>query len=157
MKDPKARILVLVADRLQRDWVVLTLRRAGYEVQACTQPPEAEEVLRKSRPALLLVDSYLPGWDAFAWLEQWREAGRLTGAGVVVLSALAFAPVVRRSAQLGALDFIVKPTTSDILCQRVERALMKVGAPFDSINVPWEAHETNFQTQGSKVYEPGEF
>jgi len=147
MEEPKARILVLVADRLQRDWVVLTLRRAGYEVHPCTKPPEAEEVLEKSRPALLLVDSYLPGWDAFAWLERWREAGWLMGAGVIVLSALAFAPVVRRSAQLGALDFIAKPTTSDTLCQRVERALMKIRAPFPFMNVPWEAHETNFKTR----------
>lgn len=144
MEDAKAHMLVLVAHRLQRDWVVLTLRRAGYEVQACTQLPEAEEVLEKERPALLLVDSYLPGWDAFAWLERWREAGWLTGVGVVVLSALAFAPVVRRSAQLGALDFIVKPVTSDTLCQRVERALMKVWAPAPSMNVPWENRETHF-------------
>ncbi|GAP07912.1 MAG TPA: response regulator [Anaerolinea thermolimosa] len=147
MEDAKARMLVLMADRLQRDWVVLTLRRAGYEVQACTKPPEVEAILEQKRPTLLLVDSYLPGWDAFAWLERWREAGWLMGVGVIVLSALAFAPVVRRSAQLGALDFIVKPTTSDTLCQRVERALMKVWAPFPSMSVPWKNHETHFQTR----------
>jgi len=59
-------ILVVDDDRIVADTLSLILKRAGYSIMTAYEPMRALEIVKASRPALLLSDVAMPEMDGVA-------------------------------------------------------------------------------------------
>jgi response regulator of citrate/malate metabolism len=83
-------------------------RVAGFAVVGCVASAEdALQLINERRPHLLLLDLKLRGAEGLLLLRRLRAAA--CNIEVIVVTASREAHVVRSLAQLGALDYIVKP------------------------------------------------
>jgi putative two-component system response regulator len=114
-----ASVLVLVPDPLQRDLILMALRRAGME-PLVGDVGDTPRLLLERKPSLMILDLTLPERNGLDLLDELRQAGLLVLTRVIVLSALTFPDVVKRAKRMGATDFLAKPIDVETLLQRVE-------------------------------------
>ena len=118
------KILVIDDHPLIREAVRQVLRALdqGLELLEAQTSAEALEVVRANDSiSLILLDLALPGADGFEALHQLRE--EFPGIPVVVLSASEQAETVIRSIDGGAMGFIPKTSTSQVLVQALRLVL----------------------------------
>ena len=89
------------------------LQQEPLEVLAAETGAEGLRILRKERPALLLLDLKLPDIDGQEILEAIAAEGIETAA--VVMTAHGSVNVAVEAMRLGAVDFLVKPFTQERL------------------------------------------
>lgn len=117
----KADILVVDDEANTLASLSRAFRLAGHEATVCDNAARALE-LAKARPFdLILSDVVMPGTDGLALLEDLRANGVMTP--VVMMSGQAHIQMAVRATQLGALDFLEKPISTDKLLLTVENAL----------------------------------
>ena len=116
-------VLVLEADALQRDLIVMGLRRAGLEPLVCQQSDDVAQMLLTHKPGLMILDLTQPDRNGLDLLAELRQAGLLVLTRVIVISALTFPDVVKRATRLGVAAFLAKPIDVDLLLDRVESIL----------------------------------
>jgi len=115
-----AQLLLVEDERLLR-WAVATrLTKAGHSVDEAATLAEAEELLRKRRPELVLLDVSLPDGNGVDFLSDQRE--RLSESIVVVVTGSGNVQDAVRAMKLGAYDFLNKPVDQDELLRIVDRA-----------------------------------
>lgn len=78
-----------------------------------------------SVPRLLVLESELPCLDAFSLIERVREAHTAHELPIVMFSSCANELVVERCQQLGANDYIIKPTQREAYSLRVKDLVAK--------------------------------
>ena len=101
---------------LQR-WLV----RAGYEVRIFNDGESAVYGLTKALPDLVLLDLGLPGMDGIEVLKKIQQLS--PGLPVVVLTAESVIESVVKAMQLGAKDYLVKPTEETRLLTTLNNAI----------------------------------
>jgi DNA-binding response OmpR family regulator len=116
-------VLILEPDALQRDLIVMALKRSGFSTVVCSKSAEVKNYLLERKPALMVLDIYLADQNGLDLLEELSQAGLLVLTRVVVVSSMGFPEIVSRARRLGAADFLVKPLNSDLLIERVRRVL----------------------------------
>jgi two-component system phosphate regulon response regulator PhoB/two-component system alkaline phosphatase synthesis response regulator PhoP len=90
----------------------LKLKLDGYHVRVSRSGEEGLTMVEQRRPDLIFLDIGLPRMDGFAVLEQLR-ADRLTQSiPVVILTNYGEREQIERSRKLGALDFLIKASTT---------------------------------------------
>ncbi len=122
------RILVCEDEAAIRSFVVINLRRAGYET---VEAGSGEEALRqydafKGEIDLALLDVMLPGMDGFAVCKQLREKNARMG--IIMLTARTQESEKVQGLRLGADDYVTKPFSPSELVARVESLLRRVSA-----------------------------
>ncbi|MDD2956608.1 MAG: response regulator transcription factor [Oscillospiraceae bacterium] len=133
------KILVVEDEDVIRDFVVINLKRAGYEV---TDVPNGEEALRVFEEQqgdfdVALLDIMMPGIDGFQVCEKLRAQN--SAIGIIMLSAKTQEMDKVRGLMLGADDYVTKPFSPSELVARVDaihrRVSMatKVVQPVDEI------------------------
>ena len=111
MKPGGSSPLVLLVDdeRAIRTICRVNLEGDGMAVNEATDGAEALELVRRERPALVLLDVMMPGVDGWSVAAQLAGDAETRDIPIVFLSARA-APEDRRQAQrLGAVGYVVKP------------------------------------------------
>lgn len=117
----KADILIVDDEANTLASLSRAFRLAGHEATVCDNAARALE-LAKDRPFdLILSDVVMPGKDGLALLEDLRANGIMSP--VVMMSGQAHIQMAVRATQLGALDFLEKPISTDKLLLTVENAL----------------------------------
>lgn len=117
----KADILIVDDEANTLASLSRAFRLAGHEATVCDNAARALE-LAKERPFdLILSDVVMPGRDGLALLEDLRANGIMSP--VVMMSGQAHIQMAVRATQLGALDFLEKPISTDKLLLTVENAL----------------------------------
>jgi DNA-binding response OmpR family regulator len=101
---------------------VRALEKAGYRVLKSTDGLETLRVLKRSAPALVVLDIGMPGLDGKAVMRIVRSMGA-SAPIVVFLTALDGEDSRREGLELGAADYITKPFTPADLVARVGAAL----------------------------------
>ncbi len=94
-----------------------------YRLETCERGDEALEMVRRHRPAVVLLDALLPGLHGFEVCRRIKQHDTLGGTGVILLSAAyrgwqMKADLMR---QYGADDFIEKPFDIGYLLEQVGR------------------------------------
>ena len=118
-----ARVLIVDDDRDIRELVRLRLLRAGHEVLAAGDGPEAVALVdAEGAPDLAVLDVSMPDMDGHELLAVLRERPSFSGVPVVFLSAHADERDVAAARALGA-DYVLKPFTADELGRAVSAAL----------------------------------
>ena len=112
-------VLVVEAEPQLREAMAYGLRRRGYEVQTAGDAAEAEDLLARGLPHLLVTDMQLPGPSGFqvARLVAERSDGRVP---VVMVSANT-SPAHRDYALASGVDvFLTRPVSPAELAAAVE-------------------------------------
>jgi predicted Zn finger-like uncharacterized protein len=123
---PPGTTTVLVVDdsKFFRELVVDVLKPLGYAFQMAADGAEALAIIRRVRPALVILDLNLPGVDGYALLRQVRADAALSGIRLLAMSGVYRSEV--DAAQVlasGADDFMGKSFNPEQLQSRVQRLL----------------------------------
>ena len=125
----QTRILVVDDDPEMLRYVRDALAEAGYTPVVTGESEELPDLIRRHRPALVLLDLMLPGTDG---LELMQRVPKLADLPVIFISAYGRDETIARALEAGAADYLVKPFSGAELTARVRAALRgRVGAePF---------------------------
>lgn len=102
------RVLVVDDEFAVRDVLERFLGERGYCVQSAHDGQQGLDAIREKTPDVLLLDIYMPGLNGLDVLERMQQEG-LKPPVVLTISGAADNESARKSLQLGAHDFLVKP------------------------------------------------
>ena len=120
------RILVCEDEDSIREFVVLNLKRSGYDVVDVSCGEDAIKAFDDADGAFdaVLLDIMMPGIDGFAVCRQLRE--RSDNIGIIMLSAKSQEMDKVSSLMIGADDYITKPFSISELIARVDAICRRV-------------------------------
>ena len=129
------RILVCEDEDAIRDFVVINLKRSGYDVIDVSNAAQAMEayIHYGGQIDIALLDIMMPGMDGSElcrWLRQKSDT-----MGIIMLSAKSQEVDKIRCLTQGADDYVTKPFKMQILLKRVEALLRRSGALAKEIRV----------------------
>lgn len=116
---------ILIVDDSNTNVVLLEaiLNSRGYDIQTAYNVNEAQEMLSRERPALILLDLLMPRVSGYQFLDRLKKDTQYRDIPVIVVSAVADAPNIRKTFELGAVDYIEKPVDIKLLLAKVEKTL----------------------------------
>ena len=118
------KILVLEDEPSIRSFVVINLRRSGYEpIEAATGEQALEKLKQNPDTLVALLDVMLPNADGFELMEYIRPLG----IPVIFLTARGSVDDRVRGLRMGAEDYIVKPFEVVELLARVDALYRRIG------------------------------
>ena len=121
-----------------RDLLSEILQDEGYSVALAENAEEARQLRHQTRPAMVLLDIWMPDCDGITLLKEWAKNGQLN-MPVVMMSGHASIDTAVEATKIGALDFLEKPIALQKLRSTVDRALkhgemqMAAGLSFDKL------------------------
>jgi two-component system, response regulator RegA len=114
-------MLIVDDDPSLRQALASEFENDGYRIVCCGSIGDALATLELGHPDLLLLDLSLPDGDAFDVLDAIGRSGRMPA--IVAMSGVASPIDGFRLAQLGTVEFLSKPFSTDELRTAVERAI----------------------------------
>lgn len=115
--------ILIVDDEIGiREVLQETLEDEGYTVALAENAEEARQLRNQARPAMVLLDIWMPDSDGITLLKEWAKNGQLT-MPVVMMSGHGSIDTAVEATKIGALDFLEKPIPLQKLLNAVERAL----------------------------------
>lgn len=119
-------ILIVEDESSIRGFVVINLKRAGYQIQEAESGEEALEILAANPGIkLALLDLMLPGMDGFELCRQIRASN--PDMGIIMLTARTQEVDKVTGLMTGADDYITKPFSPTELIARVDALFRRVG------------------------------
>ena len=124
------RILVCEDEDAIRDFVVINLKRAGYDVFDVNCGEEALRVFDEENGNfdIVLLDIMMPGIDGFTVCKKLRE--KSSTPGIIMLTAKAQEMDKVNGLMIGADDYITKPFSPSELTARVDAIYRRVCMSF---------------------------
>jgi two-component system chemotaxis response regulator CheY len=118
-----AKTILIVDDSIyMRSLIRTALEEADFEIVGEAKDGEtAIDLALETQPDLITLDNILPDMMGFEILKVLREQG--LESKIVMISAVGQQTVVNKGKELGAIDYIVKPFTSEGLVDVVNKAL----------------------------------
>jgi two-component system, OmpR family, KDP operon response regulator KdpE len=117
--EKKKRVLVVDDHPGVLKFIEIDLKLRGFKVISARSGKEGLELVKSTKPDIVLLDMIMPGMDGFEILKEMRA---FTDLPVIAFSA---SPGNQDQAlRLGADDFVHKPFDSDDMARRI-RALLK--------------------------------
>jgi DNA-binding NarL/FixJ family response regulator len=126
--DRQSRVLVVDGDPESCAALSEALQRAGYPTQRTRTGEEALEAARRQQPALVIMETHLPGASGYEILREFRES---YGEDLpIIFTSAARTDETDRVAGLllGADDYLAKPIRFDHLLARVRRLMAQSAA-----------------------------
>jgi two-component system response regulator FixJ len=127
MASPKIRIegaiYVVDDDDAVRDSLALLLEAAGLRVEPFAAAADLLARCREERPACVVTDVRMPEMDG---LELQRRLAKLYARlPVIVITGHADVPLAVQAMKAGAVDFIEKPFSDDVILASIETAVTR--------------------------------
>ena len=127
------KILVLEDEASIRSFIVINLRRAGYDVIEAESGEEALERLRANPDVkVALLDIMLPGIDGFEVCRRIRATN--TKIGIIMLTARSQEMDKVTGLMTGADDYVTKPFSPAELTARVDALYRRTGGDTESLS-----------------------
>jgi DNA-binding response OmpR family regulator len=126
-----------------REFIVINLKRDGFNVIEAATGEEALDKLRLSPVDLIVLDIMLPGIDGYEVCK--RVQVQRPGTAIIMLTAKGQDTDKVTGLQLGADDYVVKPFNPSVLTARVKAVLrrMRRKSPAKKIKVNDVTVDTN--------------
>jgi DNA-binding NtrC family response regulator len=116
-----AHLLIVDDDANTLASLARAFRLAGHEATVCDNAARALELVQAQRFDMMMSDVVMPGKDGLTLLAEIRAAG--VGLPVVMISGQANIQMAVKATQLGAIDFLEKPLSTDKLLLTVDNVL----------------------------------
>jgi len=120
---PNYRMLVVDDDEDIRDLVALNFMMEGYEVLTAADGWQAEAIVRRERPDIVVLDIMMPGRDGLEVLCSLRADSATHDIPVVLLSAKATNGEILDGWRAGAAGYTTKPFDPGELIRYVSQLL----------------------------------
>ena len=124
------RILICEDEDVIRDFVVINLKRAGYDVVDVNCGEEALRVFDEAHGDfdIVLLDIMMPGIDGFTVCKELRK--KSSTLGIIMLTARTQEMDKVSGLMIGAADYITKPFSPSELTARVDAIYRRVRMSF---------------------------
>ncbi len=119
---PTKEILVVDDEVGIRELLSEILQDEGYRVSLAENATAARAYRARERPALVLLDIWMPDTDGVTLLREWGASGQLT-MPVIMMSGHGTIETAVEATKIGAFDFLEKPIGLQKLLGTVARAL----------------------------------
>ena len=117
-----APVVIVDDDPLVRDALLLLLRIDGFEAKAFGEGESFFEWLQSSTPCCVILDLQLPGGSGLVVLKQLDDIR--FAPPVFVISGQSDIAMAVEAMKLGAVDFLEKPISADVMIDRVRGAVL---------------------------------
>lgn len=117
------RILIVDDDDLLCKLLTMALTREGFESHAVYSGPDALEYLEEHPADLILLDVMMSDINGFDVLRRLQANPRLSHIPVVFLTARVDVISQQTGMDIGAVEYLTKPITPDVLVRRVRAIL----------------------------------
>ena len=126
------KLLVCEDESAIREFEVITLRRAGYEVVDTSCGEDAIKAFNAAPNdfSVVLLDIMMPGIDGFTVCKKIREKN--SRVGIIMLSAKTQEMDKVNGLMLGADDYVTKPFSPSELAARVDAICRRISAGNDA-------------------------
>lgn len=121
MEKKDTKILIVEDDIMLNKIYQTKLSLLGYQVLAAYDGEEGLAMMKALQPHLVLLDLMLPKKNGFEVLEAAKQDMATSRIPVIILSNLGQESDIRRGAELGAVDFLVKSNV------KLEAVVDKIG------------------------------
>jgi CheY-like chemotaxis protein len=118
--DQSSYVLVVDDEPVVRQFITRCLEDRGYSVKQAGSASDALEIMMTKPASVVLCDIKMPGHDGLWLTAQVRT--RWPQTAVVMTTALDDDDTVKRSRELGAVDYVTKPIAPEQLLRAVRRA-----------------------------------
>jgi CheY-like chemotaxis protein len=117
--------IILVVDDYEENLklIRLILTQGGYEVRTAGDAEQAVEALRKLRPALILMDTQLPGMDGLELTRRLKADPATQSLFIVAFTAYAMKGDEERFRAAGCDGYISKPIDTRTLASQIQQCL----------------------------------
>jgi two-component system, chemotaxis family, chemotaxis protein CheY len=118
----KIRAIVVDDQLTMRTLVRSCLQQIGLiEIREFPKAAEALTALKAQPAHIVFSDFNMPEMDGLEFLRAIRADPQLKGIGFILLTGRADADLVKRAAQYGANNYLVKPFTVAVLKQKLDQ------------------------------------
>jgi CheY-like chemotaxis protein len=124
---PKARVLIVDDERVNRQLLEIMLEPEGYELSVATSGDEALAMVARHPPDLVVLDIMMPGMNGYVVTSRLKANPATRHIPVLVLSSLDDQNSRAHGAGAGADGFLSKPVDRRELCDVVRRLLLGAG------------------------------
>ena len=121
-------ILVVEDESAIAELISINLRHAGYEVKVAATADQAQSLVDRVLPDLVLLDWMLPGQSGLQLAKRWRSDARTRELPVIMLTARNEEADKISGLDAGADDYLTKPFSTKELLARM-RAVLRRKAP----------------------------
>ena len=113
------KILLVEDNPVNRRLAEFLLRSQGYKVLEATTAQEAFEILKSERPALIVMDSQLPGMDGLETTRKLKEDPATRDIPIVAVTSYAMKGDREKALAAGCAGYITKPIDKATFVQEV--------------------------------------
>lgn len=106
------KILLVEDDPFLSSLLKNRLTKEQIEVQHAHDGQEALDVLKTTKPDLILLDLILPKKSGFEVMEGVRQDPQLANAPIIIISNLGQTEDIQKGQELGAVEYFIKAKTS---------------------------------------------
>jgi len=124
-------IYIVEDDANIRQMESYALKNSGFDVAACENAVEFQQLCRQGLPDLVILDIMLPGEDGLTLLRAFRADARCARIPVIIVSAKATELDAVQGLDSGADDYITKPFGVMELISRVKAVLRRMSPGSD--------------------------
>ncbi len=146
-------ILVVDDEPIVREVVVRYLERDGFRTLQASSGDEAQRLLEREPPALIVLDVMLPGIDGFELCRWIRSQSDLP---ILMLSARGEEADRIVGLELGADDYLTKPFSPRELAVRVRNLLRRAANPYTDGGGALEFDDVEIDAATREVRKSGE-
>jgi DNA-binding response OmpR family regulator len=127
VKKKALTILIIEDDTDILNFTSRVLEMEGYQVLRASDGRTGLEIVREKPVSLVLLDLRLPELDGWSVLQEMKQDVELARIPVVVLTAIAETTQRRRTMNMGAARYLVKPLSVNNLSRTVTDTLNQRG------------------------------
>lgn len=138
-----AQILVVEDETAIREMIAFALSRAGYEIAAAADVPQAQLAVAARLPDLILLDWMLPGGSGIDYARRLRREESTRQVPIIILTARSEESDKLRGLDVGADDYITKPFSTRELAARIRAVLRRYAPQAESQSVAVDGLQIN--------------
>ncbi|CAN5355799.1 hypothetical protein BH09ACT8_BH09ACT8_03800 [soil metagenome] len=144
--DDQQTVLVVDDDARLRDLLCTVLTPLNCEIAQAGSGEEALTALLQRKVSVIVLDINMPGMDGFETAQLVRGVPELASTPIIFLTGHAVDSDLHRGYDLGAVDFLVKPVSGQVLFAKV-KALLELDQSFARLRrEAARLHEQQLQT-----------
>ena len=121
----RGHLLVVEDEQDLQDLLKYNLSREGYNVVTTDSGEQALKLVRKSPPALVVLDLMLPGIDGLEVCRTLKSDPETAHVPIVMLTAKGEEADVVIGLEMGADDYVTKPFSPRVLIARLKAVLRR--------------------------------
>lgn len=147
----KPRILI-VDDVSSNIHLLMTILKEKYSIIVATNGEKALKLAKTApMPDLILLDVVMPGMDGYEVCEKIKSDENCSHIPIVFVTSLNSIEEQEKSLKVGAVDFITKPFSKDIVLHKVETYLNIENSRRNSSHCFLEEKETIVETEKQSI------